>query len=222
MDSLAVIIPAAGRSSRFGSNKLEADLCGKSVFNRSIEAFARRDDVKQIVVAGRTVDGSNKLRSVPGGACRAESVLLALHAVDPGIQWVAVHDAARPLVSQELIDRTFAEATRHGAAAPATPVHLTIKQGKGPLPCCVDRTIPRDHLWAMQTPQIARRSDLLAAFDSCPVPLEMVTDDMQLLEYAGQPVRLVAGDDWNLKITQPCDLVCAEFWLTQHVLANRL
>jgi 2-C-methyl-D-erythritol 4-phosphate cytidylyltransferase len=88
-------------------------------------------------------------------------------------------------------------------------VHLTIKQADGPLPARVQRTIPRHTLWAMQTPQIMRRADLLAAFSSCPIPLEQVTDDVQLLELAGQEVWLVAGEERNLKITTPMDMQVA-------------
>jgi 2-C-methyl-D-erythritol 4-phosphate cytidylyltransferase len=85
-------------------------------------------------------------------------------------------------------------------------VHLTIKQATGPLPARVTKTIPRNELWAMQTPQIARRAALLEAFERCPLPLEQITDDMQLLELAGHEVWLVQGEERNLKITTPIDL----------------
>src|SRR5690606_37778407 len=100
----------------------------------------------------------------PGGPSRAHSVLSALEQVPADVQWVAVHDAARPLVSQALIDRTLMAAIEHGAAVPALPVALTIKRATGPLPAPVQATVPRHELWAMQTPQIMRRSDLLEAF----------------------------------------------------------
>jgi 2-C-methyl-D-erythritol 4-phosphate cytidylyltransferase len=137
-------------------------------------------------------------------------VLNALRTVDEAIEWVAVHDAARPLVSQDLINRTFEAAMKHGAAVPAMPVHLTVKQATGPLPARVTKTIPRNELWAMQTPQIAGRAALLEAFDRCPVPLDQITDDMQLLELAGHEVWLVQGEECNLKITTPIDLKLAE------------
>ena len=123
---------------------------------------------------------------------------------------IAVHDAARPLVSQGLIGRVLSAAFEHGAAAAALPVHLTIKQAIGPLPAPVQRTLPRHQLWAMQTPQIMRQSDLLEAFDACPIPLSEVTDDVQLLELAGKPVWLVEGEERNLKITTAMDLQMAE------------
>lgn len=129
------------------------------------------------------------------------------------VEWVAVHDAARPLISQELIDRTLAAAMEHGSAVPAMPVTLTIKQAAGPLPARVDRTIPRQNLWAMQTPQIARREDLEDAFAKCVLPLEQVTDDVQLLELSGREVWLVSGEERNLKITTPLDLTIAAMLL---------
>lgn len=210
---LAVIIPAAGNSLRFGLDKLSAQLGRRTVLEHTIAAFADRDDVAEIILVGRAMTGVGKLRTVAGGRCRAVSVQNAVHAVNPAIEWVAVHDAARPLVSQELIDRIFAEARRHGAAAPALAVHLTIKQAVGPLPATVQKTIARDQLWAMQTPQIMRRAELLEAFARCPIALEQVTDDVQLLELIGKTVRLVEGDERNLKITRPIDLAIANMML---------
>jgi 2-C-methyl-D-erythritol 4-phosphate cytidylyltransferase len=135
--------------------------------------------------------------------------------VPPEIQWIAVHDAARPLVSRELIDRTFAAARQYGAAVPAMPVSLTVKQADGPLPAKVQRTLPRHTLWAMQTPQAMRRADLLEAYARCPLPLDQVTDDVQLLEFIQKEVWLIPGEERNLKITSPADLRIAEMLLEQ-------
>jgi 2-C-methyl-D-erythritol 4-phosphate cytidylyltransferase len=140
-------------------------------------------------------------------------VLNALRHVADAIEWVAVHDAARPLVSQSLIDRTIDVAKVQGAAVPALPVALTIKQATGPLPARVERTVPRHTLWAMQTPQVMRRADLLAAFENCPLPLHQITDDAQLLELAGREVWLVEGEERNLKITTQSDLLIAQMLL---------
>lgn len=227
MPQFAVIIPAAGRSTRFGGNvgKLFLPLAGQPVLTRTVRIFARRRDVSQIVIAAsdeaavrKCVDRLEKsLRKkvgiCPGGACRAESVRAGVNAVRPDIQWVAVHDAARPLVSRSVIDRTFAAAVAHGAAAAALPVHLTIKQAIGPLPAPVQRTIPRHQLWAMQTPQAMRRVDLLKAFADCPIPLKEITDDVQLLELHEKPVWLVEGDLRNIKITTPIDMRIAAQYL---------
>jgi 2-C-methyl-D-erythritol 4-phosphate cytidylyltransferase len=81
------------------------------------------------------------------------------------------------------------------------------------LPAKVDRTVPRQSLWAMQTPQIMRRTDLLDAFERCPVPLDQVTDDVQLLELAGYPVWLVDGEERNLKVTTAVDIALAAWWM---------
>lgn len=154
-----------------------------------------------------------RVRTCAGGACRAESVRNALGASPGHIEWVATHDAARPQVSQNLIDRTLALAFEKGCAAPATPVTLTIKQAGEKLPSRVVKTLPRHQLWAMQTPQIMRRADLMEAYEKCPIPLGQVTDDVQLLELAGKPVYLVEGEERNLKITRPEDLRTAERYL---------
>lgn len=226
MPTLAVILPAGGSSTRFGTNKLLAPLQGNPVLQWTIDAFAQREDVAEIILAtsDETLrafapspdtpgeghgEGRLSLRHAPAGACRAESVRNALNQVDPGIEWVAIHDAARPLVSHDLIDRVSTAAREHGCAAPALPVSLTIKQASGPLPARLERTIPRHQLWAMQTPQIMRRDLLLEAYRRCPIDLNEITDDVQLLELAGNAVWLVTGGERNIKITTPLDLIIA-------------
>jgi len=227
MDEFAVILPAAGRSARFGPGraKLLEALEGEPVIRWSVRAFIGRADVCRVVIAtpsdnmGELSGALGDLARNPrihfcvGGDCRAQSVRNALGQVPSEVKWVAIHDAARPLVSQALIDRTFAAARQHGAAVPALPVTLTIKQAAGPLPAPVQRTVPRHTLWAMQTPQAMRRDQLLAAFDSCPLPLDQITDDAQVLELAGLEVWLVEGEDRNLKITTPGDLHIAKMLL---------
>jgi 2-C-methyl-D-erythritol 4-phosphate cytidylyltransferase len=229
MPQFTVILPAAGASTRFGGdrNKIFEMLGGQPVIAHALRAFLSRDDVAGALIAtapaSRTAirDALGALADDPrvmicdGGPSRAHSVRNALRASAPSVEWVAVHDAARPLVSDVLIDRALAAAAQYGAAVPALPVALTIKQATGPLPAPVERTLPRHTLWAMQTPQIARRRDLLDAFDRCPVPLEQVTDDVQLIELAGGDVWLVAGEERNLKITTPADLLLARSWLDE-------
>ena len=254
MPRFAVILPAAGSSSRFGAPKLVQDLAGVPVIARAVLPFVQRADTHQILIAvpndpfataapsqqnlariddpvssgraneiwdalAREPAVKNRLGGqialVPGGPTRAQSVLAALKRVPADVEWVAIHDAARPLVSQELIDRTLAAAVEYGAAAPAVAVHLTIKQAAGPLPARVEKTVPRDSLWALQTPQIMRRSTLLRAFEECVYPMEHITDDLQLLELAGEQAWLVPGDERNLKITTPQDLLVAEMLLAR-------
>ena len=220
MPSFAAILPAAGQSRRFGAsrNKLYELLDGRPVLAWSAAAFLSRDDVAALIVptsdpaAAESAIASNdpRLHFCPGGQSRAHSVRCALSAVDPSIEWVAVHDAARPLLSPAIIDRTLAAAVIHGAAVPAMPVALTIKEAQGPLPARIQRTIPRHTLFAMQTPQIMRRAALEQAFANCPIPLDQVTDDVQLLELIGQEAWLVDGEERNLKITTSLDLRIAE------------
>ena len=230
MPPLAVILPAAGRSVRFGGgrDKLLEPLAGRPLIARTVAALLAHDAVGLLVIATNQRDrlepvllGSAgaetpdpRVTFSPGGPSRAESVLAALRLVPDTFEWVAVHDAARPIVSRELITRTLAAARERSAAAvPALPVALTIKQAAGPLPARAERTIPRHTLWAMQTPQVMRRAELLAAYESCPLPLAEVTDDAQLLELSGRDVWLVDGDERNLKVTTAADLHLAELYL---------
>jgi len=231
MSSVTVILPAAGRSLRFGrgENKLLEPLGKTTVIAHTVDAFARRGDVDSVVIATSTDpsvrqslaefetrrSGRAPVIYCLGGESRAQSVRRALDCVSDRVEWVAVHDAARPLVSQQLIDRCFEAALQHGAAAPALAVAQTVKQANGPLPARVERTVPRAPLWAMQTPQVMRRRALLEAFEACPLPLEQVTDDLQLLELAGQEAWLVAGEERNLKITSSADLRIAELFLSE-------
>lgn len=229
--SIGVIITAAGASTRFGGDKLGIRLGEQSVLAHSIAAFTGRAAVTEILIAlPPSLPGDSSLareveslrlslphahvRFVPvGGTSRAHTVRNAIEALVKGCEFVAIHDAARPLVSKELIDRVFAAAYDHGSAAPAVPVTSTIKLAGPSLPSLVERTIPRSTLWAMQTPQVARRTMLLDAFARCPLPLAEVTDDVQLLELVGEQVMLVPGDDRNLKITTPLDLQLARLLL---------
>lgn len=220
---VAAILPAGGSATRFGSDKLLAPLAGRPVIAWAVAAFLRRPEIAQVVIAARDEaairaalgEQAARVRFAPGGASRAHSVLNALRILPPAIAWVAIHDAARPLVDDAIITRTLEAARRHGAAGPALPVAATIKHAHGPLPTAVARTIPRQGLYALQTPQIASREIMLQAFERCPLPIEQITDDLQLLESAGHPTWLVEGEQRNLKITTPIDLLLAEILLQQ-------
>ena len=217
MTEFAVILPAAGRSERFGGrDKLLEELAGATVLQWAVEAFLVRQDVGEIVIATRDEQKLRRvLKSDPrisfceGGDNRAASVQIALRTVSHAMAYVAIHDAARPLVSQELIERVWDAAKDHGAAVPAMPVTSTIKLAGNTLPQRAMGTLPRHMLWAIQTPQIGKRVDFLEALEKCPVPLEEVTDDAQLLELAGKDVWMVEGEERNLKITTRVDLEVA-------------
>lgn len=221
MTEFAVILPAAGKSERFGGrDKLLEELAGASVLQWAVEAFLVRQDVGEIVISTRDeqrlrsiLKGDPRISFCEGGENRAQSVANALATVSHAMGYVAIHDAARPLVSQELIERVWAAAKDHGAAVPAMPVTSTIKLAGAALPTRVMGTLPRHMLWAIQTPQISKRVDFLEAMAKCPIPLNEVTDDAQLLELAGKDVWIVEGEERNIKITTPVDLQLAELML---------
>jgi len=143
-----------------------------------------------------------------GGKERFESVANALALVKPEVEFVAIHDAARPCVTTELIDSVFASAVKMGAAMLAVPVSDTVKRAddKGR----VRETVPRQGLWLAQTPQVFRRDWLVEAYAKRAQLGRDITDDAQLLEAAGHAVHLVQGSTTNLKITAREDLALAE------------
>jgi 2-C-methyl-D-erythritol 4-phosphate cytidylyltransferase len=221
MNRFAVILPAAGQSSRFRDKekKVFANLDGRAVWLRSAELFVTRDDVCQclIVVAPEDMETFKRryaanlaflnIQIVEGGKERFDSVAAALAKLKEDAEFVAVHDAARPCLTRELTDAVFGRAAKDGAAVLAVPVGDTIKRSDGQ--DRVQATVSRQNLWLAQTPQVFRRDWLLAAYADR-AKHGGVTDDAQLVEAAGHPVRLVAGSTTNLKITTKEDLFLAE------------
>jgi len=213
-DQFAVILPAAGVGSRFGGDKLLAEVAGRPILAWAIEAFASRGDVVSVIVVGPRSRADlvadldvepGRVRWRGGGKTRLDSVRRGLEIVRglehvPG--FVAVHDAARPCVSQGLIDRVFAAALADGAAVPGLAVTDTIKRVSGGK---VAETPPRAELVAVQPPQAMRSDWAFEAFDGL-APVEIVTDDASVLERAGLPVRVVEGELNNVKVTTPEDL----------------
>ena len=219
MASVSVIIAAAGAAARFGApvNKVFQLLAGREVFLRSVDLFAARDDVCQILLVLSAADidmvrqrwgrelADRGAALVAGGAARSDSVRNALEQVDPAAALVCVHDAVRPCVGAAEIDAVFAAAQRTGAAILAVPIHGTIKQaGRDGL---VDRTLSREGLWQAQTPQVFGRALLIEAYRR---DVGTATDDAQVVEAAGEAVTIVPGDANNIKITTPGDLALAE------------
>lgn len=222
MPRLAVILPAAGASSRFGGkdNKVFANLDGRAVWLRAAEAFVHRDDVIQtlVVVAAKEMEtfktrygahlGLLGVEVVAGGAERFDSVANALARVRDDAELVAVHDAARPCVTAALIDSVFTAAAKTGAALLALPVGDTVKRGDAA--GVVEATVPRRGLWLAQTPQVFRRDWLMEAYAKRGQLGRGITDDAQLIEAAGHKVYLVTGSSTNVKITARDDLALAE------------
>jgi 2-C-methyl-D-erythritol 4-phosphate cytidylyltransferase len=215
--TFSVILAAGGQSSRFQDpnyKKQFALLDGKAVWLHSVERFLKRNDVRQviIVVPGDEQDaflsrfGANVavlgIELVSGGKLRAESIRNGLAVVRGDIDFVAIHDAARPCLTDALIDRVFRAAQQHGAAIPAIPVAHTVKQSKDGR--TVERTLDRIGLWLAQTPQAFGRQALQDAFASA-VDFSF-TDEAQLMEQAGHIVHLVEGSPLNVKITGRSDL----------------
>lgn len=234
MGTFAVILPAAGKSSRFGDptqKKIFADLEGRAVWLRAAERFVARDDVAQTIVAVAAGDRELfeqryrpsvaflNITVVEGGAERYDTIARALDAVDPACEFVAVHDAARPCVSAELIDAVFAAAREFGAAVPGIPIADTLKR-VDPASRHIVETVSRAGLVAVQTPQAFRR-DLLVRAYAARSGIAHATDDAQLVEALGHPVHVVDGSPFNLKITTAADLKIAAAFLQAMPKPNR-
>lgn len=217
----AALVAAAGSSSRMGGvNKLLEPLDGVPVLARTLTALQQARDIREIVVAAREEDlveisrlchtyGVTKCTKViRGGETRAHSVLLAALEASPEAELLAVQDGARPLVTPELIDRVIAAAVRCGAAAPAVPVKDTIKEVRDG--GAVERTVDRGILRAVQTPQVFDAGLLKAALQDAVENSVPITDDCSAVERLGKVVFLVDGEEENLKITTPVDLILAE------------
>ncbi len=220
--TISAVLVAAGSSTRMGFDKLSYDLGGETVLHRSIRAFDECPLVSEIVVVAganrafveaQAADCGTPVQVVSGGATRAESARNGVLAARG--QLVAVHDAARPFVSQAVIQGALEAAEQWGAAAPAVPVKDTIKQAspgdgkKVPEGCRVHSTPDRSTLYAVQTPQCFDRQQYLAALAELPEEkARLVTDDCSLFELTGRPVELTPGDYANKKITTREDLPC--------------
>jgi 2-C-methyl-D-erythritol 4-phosphate cytidylyltransferase len=220
--NVAAIICAAGASSRFGGKRKKAfvDVAGRAVFLRSVELFSNRDDVKQILLGIAPEDeelvsvkwGPNlKFFNVSiflGGAERFDTVKKGMELIKDEIDLIAVHDACRCCVTEEIIDSTIAAAAKSGAALPACPVTATIKQVKDNI---ITKTIDRIGLYEAQTPQIFSASLLKKAYENLEnLDKSKISDDTQLVEALGHKVTIVETDSSNIKITLQSDIAVAE------------
>ncbi|MDX2065422.1 MAG: 2-C-methyl-D-erythritol 4-phosphate cytidylyltransferase [Fimbriimonadaceae bacterium] len=209
MKAYAAIL-AAGRGTRFGRDKTAARLAGRPIWQWSAAAFAESEAFAGIVLVGNP-DNLDALRGFPavartvGGDTRSDSTLAALDALPDDATHIAIHDAARPLVSSETIERVALAAQRDGAAAAAVPVVDTIRQthADGSI------SLPREALVAMQTPQMARVDWLREAFRHAASSGAAFTDEVSLLDAAGFRTTLVPGNPENFKVTLPQDLARA-------------
>ena len=224
---VSAIIAAGGRGARFGGAqpKQLQPLAGVPILKRTVDAFLNGYPFDEVVVALPSDLAANPpsylddVIVVEGGERRQDSVAKAFAAVAPSSQVIVIHDAARPLVSPALIERTVAAAVEHGAAIAALQARDTVKRGDASR--IIRGTLPRDEIFLAQTPQAFRvgvlrdallRAEALAKAGA--LASTDATDEAMLAEQAGHHVHLVEGDARNLKITTPADLALAAFLST--------
>ena len=211
------VIVAAGSASRMkGIDKIMADLGGMTVIARTVKAFQECDCISEIVIVTRedlipavteACLGFEKVTTVvAGGDSRQESVNNGLNALSDKVKLAAIQDGARPFASWQMIDRVVRAANTYSAAAPAIPVKDTIKVVTGGV---VTNTPDRKTLQAVQTPQVFDKDLLRAALKKAKEDGAEVTDDCSAVERIGMSVKIVEGDERNIKITTPMDLKIA-------------
>ena len=217
------VIVAAGTASRMGGiDKVMASLGEEPMIVRTVRAFQNCDAIREIVVVTRqdlivkVMDlcaGFEKVKAViVGGADRQESVENGFRALSARVRLVAVHDGARPLVTNAVIDRAVRAAHTYGAAAPGVPVKDTIKIVRGGV---VKETPDRSSLQAIQTPQVFDIHLLRAALKKARDDKASITDDCSAVERMGMSVKIVEGDERNIKVTTPVDLKTAALYLEE-------
>ena len=223
LQKCGVVIVAAGSASRMGGiDKVMAQLKGEPMIVRTVRAFQQCDAVKEIVIVTREdlirpisslCAQMDKVKAVvAGGKSRQESVWLGLNALSKDVKLVAIHDGARPLITNAVIDRTVRAAHTYGAAAPAVPVKDTIKVVKSGLAMA---TPDRANLRAVQTPQVFDFDLLRGALKKAEEESASLADDCSGVERMGMSVKIVEGDERNLKVTTPLDLKIAEMLLEE-------
>ena len=215
------VIVAAGTASRMGGiDKVMAPLKGEPMIVHTVRAFQNCDVIREIVIVTRedllvpVMDLCHRFDKVQavivGGASRQESVERGLDMMSAGTKLVAVQDGARPLITWQVIDRTVRAANSYGAAAPAVPVKDTIKVVAGGI---VKETPDRSALQAVQTPQVFDLDLLKGALAKARMEDAAITDDCSAVELLGMSVKIVEGDERNIKVTTPMDLKIAELLL---------
>lgn len=219
---VAVIICAAGPGTRFGGKRKKqlVDVAGRAVFVRSVELFANRDDVTQVLLGISKEDEElvdvkwgSKLAFFGvevffGGSERFETIHKAIALLKDDVELVAIHDACRCCVTEQIIDDVFAAAAKTGAAIPACPVTATIKEARDDI---ITQTIDRSNLFEAQTPQVFETALLKEAYANLEnLDKGLVSDDAFLVEALGRKVTIVQTDSSNIKITRQSDIPIAE------------
>jgi 2-C-methyl-D-erythritol 4-phosphate cytidylyltransferase len=243
---LTAIIVAAGSSQRMGFDKLFVTIAGKPMIAHTLHAFEHAISVNEIIVVAREdrydeirrisyAENFKKVRSIiAGGERRQDSVRAGLNRLNIDAKYVAVHDAARPLIGPEQIERVFEQCVIYGAAALAEPINDTLKRGdadsirsrsrhaaQAEQVIVVTGSVDRHQLYAMQTPQVFERALIEEAYRAAHTKNLSLTDEVSAVERFGRKVVLVPNDDFNFKITYPRDLALGEFVLKQRARSDR-
>ena len=217
------VIVAAGTASRMGGiDKVMALLKGEPMIVHTVRAFQECDAIREVVIVTRPdlmeeimglCRSFDKVTAVvAGGSSRPESVQNGLNALSKHVKLAAIQDGARPLITYQVIDRTVRAANTYGAAAPAVPVKDTVKVVNGGV---VAATPDRSRLQAVQTPQIFDFDLLRGALKKAKDDGAEITDDCSAVERIGMKVKIVAGDERNIKVTTPMDLKIAELLMEE-------
>lgn len=217
------VIVAAGTASRMGGiDKVMAPLGGEPMIVRTVRTFQQCDAIREIVIVTREdllqtiMELCHQFEKVTavvvGGKDRPESVQAGLDALSDKVRLAAIQDGARPLISQQVIDRTVRAANTYGAAAPGIPVKDTVKVVSGGV---VRATPDRSKLQAIQTPQVFDADLLCAALKKAKKTGAVITDDCSAVENMGMSVKIVEGDERNIKVTTPMDLKIAQLLLEE-------
>lgn len=217
--SCSVVVVAAGASARMGFDKVLADVGGLPVIVRCLKSFEEAPSVSEVVVVTRTdlvpevarlcqdFGLSKVVKVIRGGEDRTQSARLGTLECDPNAKLIAIHDGARPFITVQVIENAVAQAAVNGAAAPAVPVKDTIKASHNGL---VERTLDRSELYAVQTPQVFDGDLIRAALQKAVDDGVSLTDDCAAVERLGMKVALTPGDERNIKLTTPTDLLIGE------------
>ena len=217
--SCSVVVVAAGSSSRMGFDKVLADVGGLPVIVRCLKSFEKAPSVSEVVVVTRTdlvpevarlcqdFGLSKVVKVIRGGEDRTQSARLGTLECASKAKLIAIHDGARPFVTVQVIEDAVAQAAVNGAAAPAVPVKDTIKAAHDGL---VERTLDRTELYAVQTPQVFDGDLIRAALQKAVDDGVSLTDDCAAVERLGMKVALTPGDERNIKLTTPADLLIGE------------
>ena len=217
--SCSVVVVAAGSSTRMGFDKVLADVGGLPVIVRCLKSFEKAPSVSEVVVVTRTdlvpevarlcqdFGLSKVVKVIRGGEDRTQSARLGTLECASKAKLIAIHDGARPFVTVQVIEDAVAQAAVNGAAAPAVPVKDTIKAAHDRL---VERTLDRTELYAVQTPQVFDGDLIRAALQKAVDDGVSLTDDCAAVERLGMRVALTPGDERNIKLTTPADLLIGE------------